>query len=52
MSDAGERSDKRPGKEEDHPTASFGGSAPGSQTKLRSFDYFDFTQYKFAQDKY
>ena len=31
MSDAEERNDKRAGKEEDLPTASFSGSAPGGQ---------------------
>jgi len=31
MSDAEEKNDKRAGKEEDLPTASFNGSAPGGQ---------------------
>ncbi|MHC4541543.1 MAG: hypothetical protein ACYS74_17470, partial [Planctomycetota bacterium] len=31
MSEAEEKNDKRPGKEQDQPTASFSGAAPGEQ---------------------
>ncbi len=49
MSDAAENNNKRPGKEKNLPTASFGGSAPSvvylTGGSIRPFDFLNMNDY-------